>query len=507
MPLGVAVCLMDEERCTATAWATLTMAGVLMLPAATARGQPASADPAASPAPVVQVGGEADGRLGRSMPTVPAPSPQAPAGQALPPMLAVTQLEERSRVGDLDVRLVSIRAPKGQPVLEVLLELVRESGFSLVPDPEVSGEFVGELQNVTLRHALDLVLRPLGFDYAVQDRSIRVFRRRLETRLLDVNLLGGRRAARRWPVTSGLERGVPDPTEGPEVLDELLRGVQALLSGSGRAHLDRAAGLLQVTDYPERLDRIRLYLDTVQQRLGRQVSLMAQVIEVELQGPSTPGIDWAAVWRASGVEREPSETFGRGPVARALRAGTPARLLAALGAQGRVRLLAAPRAAAMHNEPLWLRVATDEVLLVPSSRVDETTGRSGAPLASAQVVSEGVLLGITPHIGADGVIQLHISPRVAARARSGAGGPALAVREADTMVRAYDGETVVIAGLISERIETERRRPPVVGALPVVGGAFERETRRTVRTELVVLLSASIVTPGRTIAAVDEPRR
>lgn len=465
-----------------------------------------------SPAPVVQVGGETGGRLGRSTPE-PLPQPQQPAtGQAPLQPLAVTQLEDRARLGDLDARIVSLRVAEGRPVVDVLLQLVRDSGFSLVPDPEVSGRFVGDLERVTLRQALELVLRPLGFDYAVQDRSIRVFRRQMETRFFEIDALDGARAARRWPSASAAERVVPADSGTPAVFDEIVAGVRALATEPNRVHLDRRAGVLQVTDYPERLDRVRLYLDTALGRLGRQVAIAAEVIEIEFTEPSAASVDWAAVWRAVGAGGRAAPSPGTGPVTSLLEAEALPRLRAALALQGRLRVVAAPRAVAAHLEPLWLRVATDQVIFVPTWRFDETTGRPVQATMSPQVLSEGVLLSVTPAIAADGVVHLHISPRVAERAgvvtaRSGEAVPVLSVREADTVVRAYDGELVLIAGLTGERTEVRRSRAPIVGTLPLLGRTFSTEARRTVRTELVVLLAASIVTPGRTAGAtIGAPR-
>ena len=46
-----------------------------------------------------------------------------------------------------------------------------------------------------------------------------------------------------------------------------------LLSPDAVFNIDRKAGLVQVTDFPERLDRVALYLDTVHDRVHRQVQI------------------------------------------------------------------------------------------------------------------------------------------------------------------------------------------------------------------------------------------
>ena len=69
--------------------------------------------------------------------------------------------------------------------------------------------------------------------------------------------------------------------------------------GSKRASasfsVDRKAGLLQVIDFPERLDRVAVYLDAVHDRVHRQVQIDVRVVEVQLKSAATLTIDWNAV--------------------------------------------------------------------------------------------------------------------------------------------------------------------------------------------------------------------
>ena len=83
-----------------------------------------------------------------------------------------------------------------------------------------------------------------------------------------------------------------------DVLEELTRGVERLLSPSGRAHVDRAAGIVQVTDFSERLDEVALYVEAVQLRATRQVRLEARVFEVTFNDPSIRSVNWTDVARS-----------------------------------------------------------------------------------------------------------------------------------------------------------------------------------------------------------------
>ena len=83
------------------------------------------------------------------------------------PTLPLTQLDERGLAADLDNRTFSLTFAQPVPIKDLLLLLVRGTAISIVPDPAISGSFIGELKNVTVRQALSLILPPLGLDYAL----------------------------------------------------------------------------------------------------------------------------------------------------------------------------------------------------------------------------------------------------------------------------------------------------------------------------------------------------
>lgn len=407
----------------------------------------------ARPQPLA-VGRLADPRsqAGVAAPTVMGASAQPAAQQRLPP-LPVTRLAERPREEVLEAgRTFSVRLTEPVPVRDLLLLLVRDTRFSIVAAPGVEGTFVGELKDVTLKQALDLVLHPLGLEYAVEQSFIRVFPRRIETRRFDLNYVATARTTRR--MLGGLSGAADRPggaeaevasTDRVELFDEVAAGLRTLLSPDGRFNLDRKAALLQVSDYPDRLDQVHLYLEAVEARVTRQVAIHAWVVEIELDAAHAGGVDWRALV---------------GDALTVTQASVPA-LLSAFERQGTVHVLAAPRLVAMNNEPAVMRVGRQEVAF--------------GPAAAPRTVAEGLTLTITPQISADGFIQMSVLPSVTERegettSPEGDRAPVLSVREADTLVRVREGETVILSGFM--------------------------RGRDGVRTDLVILLAPSILRPG-----------
>lgn len=351
------------------------------------------------------------------------------------PPLPVTQLDARQTDRELDGQRISLTFSERTPIHDVLLLLVRDTRLSVIPDPSLDQTFIGDLKSVTVREALDLILEPLGLDYAVRGRVVRVFRRELETRFYSIDY-----------VTRTVTRS-NGTTDSQDLYGDLGEGVRSLLSANGRMNLDRTAALLQVTDSSTRLTRVEQYLEAAMLRATRQVQIEGKIIEVELRDEFSAGIDWRAV--QSGVASAATVSSPGGPrtsegLALALMPGGFTALMNALAAQGTVNVLSSPLITAMNNEPAVIRADASD----PNSPAG------------------GMSLRVIPQISADGIIHLSLNPIVSSR-------------EADTLVRVRQGETIVIAGWMLERESTDAGKV----------------TRR--KTDLVILLTPTILGSGR----------
>jgi MSHA biogenesis protein MshL len=450
-----------------------------------------------------------------------APGPaQAQSGPLRP--LAVTQLDERQQGSDLDsTRTVTITLSDPTPITDLLLMIVRDTRLSVVPDPDVQGTFRGELKDVTLRQALEMILQPHGYDYSVRGNLIRVFKRRFETRRFDLNYVITRRTGSRTLTASSAinpSGSVADvtSTDAGDIFSDLAAGVQTLLSPDGRFNVDRKAALLQATDLPDRLDQIQLYLDAVQNRATRQVQIQAMVIEVVLHDEFAAGLDWNRVVERAGDSISVTQSAAAPAAGRTMTAGLNIKdfpgLLSALATQGTVNVMASPTVNALNNEPAIMRVGTQEVFFKTTTQTDAVTGRV-LHTTEPQSITEGVVLSVTPQIAGDGMINMSISPSLTERtgeatSRFGDTAPVLRVRQADTMVRVHDRDTIVVAGLMDERARPEVTKVPFFGDLPGVGKMFRGEKTGRRKTDLIILLTPTIMTPARVAqATANEPER
>ncbi|NOS71121.1 MAG: hypothetical protein HOP33_14470, partial [Verrucomicrobia bacterium] len=130
----------------------------------------------------------------------------------------------------------------------------------------------------------------------------------------------------------------------------------------------------------------------------------------------------------------------------------------------------------------------------------------------------GPVLDVIPYVSADGfTVQLTIIPTItefvgyeeqpqfAARAVVGLGAtsfstptplPRFRVRQVVTSVTVWDGQTVVLGGLLSEDVTRVKDKVPVLGDLPLIGKLFRSESSQTNKKNLMIFVTPTIIDPS-----------
>ncbi|HWR35684.1 MAG TPA: type II and III secretion system protein family protein [Clostridia bacterium] len=113
----------------------------------------------------------------------------------------------------------------------------------------------------------------------------------------------------------------------------------------------------------------------------------------------------------------------------------------------------------------------------------------------------GVRLDFTGTVGDDNVIRLKVAPEVSALdfsnavTISGFTVPALSTRRAETEIELRDGQTFGIAGLLDQRTTALFSKVPGIGDVPILGLLFRSKQVTRSNTELLVLVTPTIVDP------------
>ena len=169
--------------------------------------------------------------------------------------------------------------------------------------------------------------------------------------------------------------------------------------------------------------------------------------------------------------------------------------LNALAENQYLRVLANPTLVALNGEEASFLAGGEYPIPVP-----QTSG-SGGNTITIQYKEYGVRVTFQPTVLGDGSIRLHVAPEVSERSSveavqiQGWFVPTLVTRKAETTMELHSGQTFAIAGLLQHRAEAINSRIPGLGDLPVLGPLFRSTRYQNNETELVILVTASLVEP------------
>jgi len=229
-----------------------------------------------------------------------------------------------------------------------------------------------------------------------------------------------------------------------------------------------------------------------------QVLIEATVAEVKLNNQLQYGVQWF-------LQKLPSF---QGSFSGLVSAGTqptyPGLNLAYLGTNVQVALNALQGVTDVEllATPRMLVLANDTATLQVGSSVPIITSASAGIQANSLVVNTvdyrdtGVVLTVTPRVGAKGEIYIDVQQEVsdvAATTTSNIDSPTIDQRKFHTQIAVESGQSVAIGGLIQTNRSRIDSGVPGLSRIPVVGAAFRQRNDTRSRDELVVFLKPTLV--------------
>jgi len=178
-------------------------------------------------------------------------------------------------------------------------------------------------------------------------------------------------------------------------------------------------------------------------------------------------------------------------------------LIDALEQKNLVKILAEPDLVALSGDTASFLAGGE----FPVPEVQSSTGT--LPTVTVEFKQFGVSLAFTPTVIDGDLINLVVSPEVSqidtsnAVTVSGFSIPGISTRRARTTIELRDGQSFAIAGLLQSNITDQVRQLPGLGEVPVLGALFRDSTFQNNETELVIIVTPSLVkpTPAGSLAA------
>ncbi|WP_313139949.1 type II secretion system secretin GspD [Stenotrophomonas sp.] len=260
-----------------------------------------------------------------------------------------------------------------------------------------------------------------------------------------------------------------------------------------------------------------------------QVHIEAQVAEVSLQGELSYGVNWyfenavqgQTFPGATGDATLPS-ALGRnvwGTFAGAITGSeglgwtflgkNAAAVVSALDKVTDLRLLQTPSIFVRNNAEATLNVGDK----VPISTVSVNTGvGTDNTYSQVQYIDTGVILKVRPRVTRDGTVFMDIVQEVSSAGEVAANcdptrtqcNPRISTRKLSTEAAIQSGDTIMLAGLITDSGTDGHNGIPGLSRIPVVGALFGSKTRNSRRSEVIVLLTPTIVRNGQEARALTD---
>ncbi len=250
-----------------------------------------------------------------------------------------------------------------------------------------------------------------------------------------------------------------------------------------------------------------------------QVHIEAQVAEVALTGELSYGVNW---YFENAVNRPVTEggaglpsAAGRdiwGTYAGAITGSSglgwtflgrnAAAVVSALDKVTDLRLLQTPSIFVRNNAEAMLNVGDK----VPINTVSvNTSGVSDNTYSQVQYIDTGVILKVRPRVTRDGMVFMDVVQEVSSAAdvptncdpSKTSCNPRISTRKLATEAAVQSGDTIMMAGLITDSATNGSNGIPGLSRIPVLGSLFGSKSRNSRRTEVIVLLTPTIVRNGQ----------
>jgi MSHA biogenesis protein MshL len=304
------------------------------------------------------------------------------------------------------------------------------------------------------------------------------------------------------------------------------------------------SGMIVVKALPSELSAVREFLERSELSVKRQVILEAKILEVNLSEGFEAGVNWGAIsgqltqaynledgfnlntdgstpvnkfrpitrtytyykdGELKSLEVPTSEATG-GTFAGLFRVQDITKILSLLETQGSVQVLSSPRVSTVNNQKAVIRVGSDEYFVtgISNNTTSNATSVSSTPNIELSPFFSGISLDVTPQISEDGDVVLHIHPVVSdvsdQQKNFTVGNQDFSlplalrgIRESDSIVKAQNGQVIVLGGLMQENKRNSDGKRPVLGDVPLLNSLFRTKNKARSKTELVILLRPIVV--------------
>ena len=170
-------------------------------------------------------------------------------------------------------------------------------------------------------------------------------------------------------------------------------------------------------------------------------------------------------------------------------------MLHLLDTYGDTKVVANPHLAALDNQKATIKAGNKIPINQQSFVGSGSNTTTNVVTTTSQYIDTGVLLQVTPHINAGGLVTLDVQAEVSdpGPVLNPGDAPPINTRSVQTIVSVQSGQTMVMGGLIGETTGNSSKGLPLLSRIPILGGLFGSQELTKNRTELVMFITPRVV--------------
>lgn len=230
--------------------------------------------------------------------------------------------------------------------------------------------------------------------------------------------------------------------------------------------------------------------------LPLQVLLEVTIAEVTLTDDFSLGFEYALSNMNLGksVDKESTLTIGGSGLAYLYNSVKLNIAVDAFAQNQLLDIVSEPKMVVLNNETASMTVGTQ----VPTvtSETSATDIPSGSVNRNITYASTGVNVGITPVINSDGILTMNVALSLSeaqVNSSSSIDSPMIVNRALKTSVVMKSNQTIMLGGLIYKNNSTTDSGVPYLKDIPWLGSVFTNKSKKTVKTELVMMIRPVII--------------
>ena len=384
---------------------------------------------------------------------------------------------------------------KNSDIRNVLTMIGELTGLNIVISPNIEDTISANLENVTVQAALDAILKPNNYSYFVQGNIIIV-------KDLDTQLIGELES-----VVVRLKYINSNDLQAPLSTVLTSRGsIQSFLPVATISGTTGPPNMAIISDVQENISRILSMVKQLDKPIAN-INISIKFIETQLDTSKAYGIDWTSnpVQLGSTSDSVGFPISMNNITIATINANQLSNALRIMQARGRSKLLSSPQVTTLDNHQAQTEVSTTVYIEGLNTGASSGTGATGntnpgmgfyANMNTVQEKDIGIKLQVTPRINENQIITLLVDATVEAllsAAEITTDKPRSTKRSVKTQVSVYNGETVIIGGLIAENVIQNKKYVPILSGIPLLGYFFRTTSVSKEQRELLMFITPTIV--------------